>query len=234
MLTMVRLFENSTALSKVIYAIFHMQEMFTHIQRVDFPNVAPCIYAMWHRNQMCIYGQPDIKKLNVLVSKSKDGDIIANVIEHMGFKTIRGSRGREGAVEATKFMISVLKKGEDCAMMVDGPRGPQEIAKDGVIKIAKMSGVPIVPVAWYSNSFTWLKFPSWDGLRMPLFRTNLVNLYGKPIYVSEDDDIEEKRKELQDSLLDIDKRIPEAFNEVYLWGQFKRKRSDSSQFKWNP
>ena len=119
-------------------------------------------------------------------------------------------------------------------MMVDGPKGPPEKAKDGVIKLAKMAGVPIVPVSWYSASPTWLKFPSWDGLRMPIFRTNLVNLYGKPIYVGEDDDIEEKRKELQESLDDIERRIPLAFKEVYLWGQFKRKWSDSSQFKWNP
>jgi len=233
---MVRLFEDNAAkkVAKVIYAIFHMQEMFTHIQRVDFPEIKPCIYAMWHRNQMSIYGHPNIGKLNVLVSRSKDGEMIADVIEHMGFKTIRGSKGKKGAVEASMQMISALKAGEDCAMMVDGPKGPPEVAKDGVIKLAKMAGVPIVPVSWYSTNFTWLKFPSWDGLRMPLFRTNLVNLYGRPVYVSENDNIEEKTKELQEILDDLEKKIPEAYKEVYLWGQFKRKRSDSSQFKWNP
>ncbi len=233
---MVRLFEENSAkkVAKVIYAIFHMQEMFTHIQRVDFPDITPCLYAMWHRNQMSIYGHPNIGRLNVLVSRSKDGEMIADVIEHMGFKTIRGSKGKKGAVEASMQMISTLKGGEDCAMMVDGPKGPPEVVKDGVIKIAKMAGVPVVPVSWYSTNFNWLKFPSWDGLRMPLFRTNLVNLYGKPIYVSEEDDIEAKRQELQDSLNDLEKRIPEAYKEVYLWGQFKRKRSDSSPFKWNP
>ena len=233
---MVRLFEDDAAkkVAKIIYSIFHMQEMFTHIVRVDFPEITPCIYAMWHRNQMCVYGHPDISKLHVLVSRSKDGEMIADVIEHMGFKTIRGSKGKKGAVEASMQMLSVLKQGEDGAMMVDGPKGPPEVVKDGVIKLAKMAGVPIVPVSWYSTNFTWLKFPSWDGLRMPLFRTNLVNLYGKPIYVSEEDDIEQKRQELQDSLDDLERRIPEAYKEVYRWGQFRRKRSDSSPFKWNP
>lgn len=232
---MVRLFKDISAkkVAKLIYAIFHMQEMFTHITRVNFPDVKPCIYAMWHRNQMCMYGHPEINKLHILVSRSKDGEIIADVIEHMGFKTIRGSKGKQGAVEASMQMLSVLKEGEDGAMMVDGPKGPPEVVKDGIIKLAKMSGVPIVPVSWYSSSFTWLKFPSWDGLRMPLFRTNLVNLYGKPISVSEEDDIEQKRQELQDSLDELERKIPEAFKEVYRWGQFKRKRSDSSQFKWN-
>ena len=233
---MVRLFEDDAAkkVAKLIYAIFHMQERFTHITRVDFPEVVPCIYAMWHRNQMSIYGNPDIGKINVMVSRSKDGEMIADVIEHMGFKTIRGSKGKEGAVEASMQLITALKNGEYGAMMVDGPKGPPEKAKNGIIKLAKMAGVPIVPVSWYSTNFTWLKFPSWDGLRMPLFRTNLVNLYGKPIYVSEEDDIEEKREELQESLDDLERRIPDAFREVYLWGQFKKKRSDSSPFKWNP
>ena len=66
----------------------------------------------------------------------------------MGFKTVRGSKGRRGAVEATMNMISALHKGEDCAMMVDGPKGPPKIVKDGIIKVAKMAGVPIVPTTW--------------------------------------------------------------------------------------
>lgn len=233
---MVRLFEDDAAkkVAKVIYAIFHMQEFFTHIIRVDCPDIEPCIYAMWHRNQMCTYGHHDISRLNVLVSRSKDGEMIADVIEHMGYKTIRGSKGKKGAVEASLQMLTALKSGEDCAMMVDGPKGPPEVVKDGVIKLAKMAGVPIVPVCWYSTNITWLKFPSWDGLRMPFFNTNLVNLYGKPIYVSEEDDIEQKRQELQASLEDLDKRIPEAYKEVYQWGLWKKKRSDSSPFKWNP
>ena len=232
---MVRLFTSYAAkkIAKVVYAIFHVQEFFTHIIRVNFPEVTPCIYAMWHKNQMNVYGHPDIGKLNVLVSRSRDGEMIANVIEHMGFKTIRGSKGKKGAVEASMQMLSALKNGEDCAIMVDGPKGPPEYAKDGIIKLAKIAGVPIVPVSWYSTNFTWVKFPSWDGLRMPIFNANLVNLYGKPIYVSEEDDIEQKRQELQDSLDELEKQIPEAYKEVYQWGLWKKKRSNSSQFKWN-
>ena len=233
---MVRLFEDDAAkkVAKIIYAIFHIQEFFTHIQRVNFLDVTPCIYAMWHCHQMCVYGHPNISKLNVLVSRSKDGEMIADVIEHMGFKTIRGSKGKKGAVEASMQMLTALKTGEDCAMMVDGPNGPAKVAKDGIIKLAKMAGVPIVPITWYSSNFTWVKFPSWDRLEMPIFNTNLINLYGEPIYVSEEDNIEEKLKELQASLENLDKQAPEAFKEVYLWGLFKKKKSNSSQFKWNP
>lgn len=233
---MVKLSDNKNFLkiSDLLYYIFHAQEIFTHIVEVNKPQVETALYAMWHCNQMCTYGIGDFRKLSVLVSRSNDGEIIARIIEKMGFKTIRGSKGRQGAVEASMQMITKLKKGEDCAMMVDGPKGPPRVVKEGIIKIAKMAGVPIVPVCWYSNNFTWVKFPSWDGLRMPIFNTNLVNLYGDAIYVAEDSDIEEVRKQLQESLDDLDRRIPEAFNEVYQFGLWRKKRSESSQYRWNP
>ena len=233
---MVKLFDRDhiKIVTKVIYAIFHAQEKYTHIIEVDNPGITPCIYAMWHGHQMAVYGHPQKYRYNVLVSRSRDGQMVGDVIEKMGFKTIRGSKGKKGAVEASMQMISALKSGEDCAMMVDGPKGPPLKAKDGVLKIAKMAGVPVIPTTWYSTNITWVKFPSWDKLRMPVYHTNLINLYGKPIYVNEDDDIEEKRKELQASLEELDRKAPEAYREVYQWGLWKKKRSDSSQFNWNP
>ena len=121
-------------------------------------------------------------------------------------------------------MISILKSGENCAMMVDGPRGPAKVAKDGVIKIAKLAGVPVVPVYWYSNNFTWAKFPSWDELRCPVFATNLINIYGEPIYIPHDGDEEEARQKLQKSLEDLEAKAPQAFDEVYKFGIWKKQK----------
>lgn len=225
---------NFLKISDLLFPIFHTQELFTHIVEVNKPDIETALYAMWHCNQMCTYGIGDFRKLNVLVSLSRDGEIIARIIEKMGFKTIRGSKGRKGAVEASMQIISKLKNGENCAMMVDGPRGPARVAKDGVIKLAKMAGVPIIPVCWYSTNFTWVKFPSWDGLRMPIFNTNLINLYGEPIYVNEDSDEKEALQTLQAGLENLDEKIPEAYNEVYQFGLWRKKRSESSQYRWNP
>ena len=210
---MVRLLDMKSVklMSYVVFGIFRIQEFFTHIVEVNRPPVKPALFAMWHCNQMAIYGIEHWKEnFNIMVSRSRDGEMIARVIEMMKFKTIRGSKGKQGAVEATMQMISKLKEGENCAMMVDGPHGPARVVKDGIIKIAKMAGVPIVPMCWYSSNPSWIKFPSWDGLRMPITNTNLVNLYGDPIYVGENDDIEEVRQKLQSSLEDLDRRIPEA------------------------
>ena len=145
----------------------------------------------------------------------------------MGFKLVRGSKGRRGAVEASMQMIDALKKGERCAMMVDGPRGPAGIVKDGVIKIAKLSGKPIVPVCWYSSNFNWITLPSWDGLKMPILDVRLINLYGEPIYVPEDADeeaVEQARLKLQASLEELDKRIPEEYEKVYWNGLWRRRQ----------
>jgi len=221
---MVRLSDdkNSKIVSHLVYRIFRVQEFFTHIAEVNHPDCMPCLYAMWHAHQFCIHGIQNRDKLNVLISRSRDGEIIADVVERWGFKTVRGSKGKKGAVEASMQMISALKRGENCAMMVDGPKGPAKVVKDGVIKIARMAGVPIVPIYWYSNNFTFAKFPSWDKLRMPIFNTNLINLYGEPVIVGENE--EEARLKLQKSLEELEKQAPKAFNEVYQFGLWKKRK----------
>ena len=227
---MVRLLNNETTkgLANLVRGLFRIQEFFTHIIEINHPeNIRPCIYAMWHANQCAIYGLQDKQNINVLVSRSKDGDVVAHGISRMGFKLIRGSKGKKGAVEATMQMLDALKRGEACAMMVDGPRGPALQAKDGVVKIAKLAGVPIVPMCWYSNNFNLVKLPSWDGLRMPILDVRLINLYGEPIYVPADGDNnsdEEARLKLQAALEDLDKRIPEEYDKVYWHGLWRRKR----------
>ena len=216
--------KNVERVSGLVYRILKFQELFTRITEVNNPLKKPCIYAMWHAHQFCIHGLPDRGKVNVLISRSRDGEIIANVVEKWGFKTIRGSKGKKGAVEASMQMLSALKENECCAMMVDGPHGPARVVKDGVIKIAKLSGAPIVPIYWYSNNFTFAKFPSWDEMRSPILATNLINIYGEPIYVKSDDDEEKARIKLQTSLEELEKQAPKAFNEVYKFGLWIRKK----------
>ncbi len=223
---MVRLLKGKSInkVSHLVFRVLKIQELFTRIIEVNNPDKMPCIYAMWHAHQFCIHGINNREKLHVLVSRSRDGEIIADVVERWGFKTVRGSKGKKGAVEATMQMISILKSGENCAMMVDGPKGPAKVVKDGVIKIAKMAGVPIVPVYWYSKNFTFAKFPSWDEMRCPILGTNLINLYGEPVYVPQDGDEEEARLKLQQSLEELEKKAPEAFDEVYKFGVWKRQK----------
>ena len=200
--------------------------MFTDIQNVNFPdNIGPCVYAMWHAHQFCVHGLPNRANNNVLVSRSRDGQIIAGVVEKWGFKVIHGSKGKKGSVEATLQMISALKNGECCAIMVDGPKGPARVVKDGAIRVAKNAGVPVVPVYWYSPSPTFLKFPSWDSFRVPFFWTKLINIYGEPIYVDPNggkEEDEQARLMVQHSLEELEQKAPKAFKEVFRFGLWRK------------
>ena len=226
----IKTFIKEEILSRVgnlVCSFFAFQKHHTHIVEVNHPQVEPCLYAMWHGNQCCVYGLQNKSITNVLVSRSRDGNVIAQGVESLGFKTIRGSKGKKGAVEATLQMIDILKAGENCAMMVDGPKGPANVVKDGVIKIAKLAGVPIVPMCWYSTNFNWIRFNSWDKFSLPICCVNLINLYGEPIYVPADGDDasdESAREKLQKSLEDLDNRIADEYKKVYRFGLWRRKR----------
>lgn len=213
-------------LAKLVYILFRIQEPYTIIKEVNQKEIKPCIYAMWHAHQCCIHGIKDKGNLNVLISRSVDGEIIARTVQKWGFKVVRGSKGKRGSVEATMQLIDRLKNNECIAMMVDGPSGPAFVVKDGVIKIAKMSKTPIVPVYWYSPNKNFLKIPSWDGFRYPFGFTKLLNFYGDPIYVNPDntdEQDEEVRIQLQNSLKELEEKAPEVFKEVHKFRLWKKK-----------
>lgn len=213
-------------LTGVVNFVFGIQRYLTPIKEINNKNLNPCIYAMWHAHECCIFGLKNKGRVNILISRSVDGEIIARASEKLGFQTVRGSKGKKGSVEATMKLIEKLKANEDVAIMVDGPSGPNRIVKEGVIKIAKLSGAPIVPVVWYSKDWNFLKLPSWDQFTYPLGYTRLINLYGEPIYVkadNTDEQDEEVRLQLQESLTSLEKQVPETWKEVFKFRLWKKK-----------
>lgn len=180
---------------------FKLKEFTYWCKNVNYPD-EPCIFALWHAHQCGLYSLEGRHKTNVMISRSKDGEIIARAAEIMGLKTVRGSITRGGA-SATLELVNRIKKGENGAITVDGPKGPARVVKKGIIEIAKMTGVPIVPITWYSPSKGYIKLKTWDEFRFPLFCRKMLMYYGEPIYVSPDADdkeIEDKRKLLEDRM----------------------------------
>lgn len=216
---MVRLIndKNMPYVTNFTYAIMHIQEFLTHIKGYNEPKNGPCIYAMWHKNQFCVYGIPDRAHLTIQVSTSLDGEIIASVIEKMGFKVVRGSAERRGAVQSTMQMISRLNDGESIGIMVDGPHGPLYKVKNGVLKLAQKTGAPIIPVHWYSSQLTFITLPSWDKMKTPFGDCNILNVYGEPIYLKPDatsEELEQARKNIKDQLFALEKKAPELYKEA--------------------
>ena len=193
------------------------QEPFTHILEINNKELKPCIYVMWHSDQFCVYGIQDKAHLNVLISNSIDGEIVAYAVEALGFKTVRGSSNKKEAISASMRMLSHLKEGECVAIMVDGPNGPLHTVKNGAVKLARLSGAPIVPVCWYSGQKNFIHLPSWDKMTTPVLDTKILNLYGEPIYIPQDDDRKndnEYKKMIKDSLEDLQKRIPQVWKDA--------------------
>ena len=214
-----------TILSDLVYKLFRVLERMIEVRNVNYPEQEnKVIFAMWHSDQCSLHGIPFEKRknVNILISKSDDGEIIARVVHKWGFSTVRGSKDRgerkKGGMRATMEMIDRVNEGQNVAIMVDGPVGPYHDIKNGVIKVAKHTGGAIIPMIWYSPSKTLLKLPTWDKFRIPMGFTKIVNLYGEPIYVPEDstpEDDKKIREQLKQALLDLEAKAPEAFKEAY-------------------
>ena len=96
--------------------------------------------------------------LAAIISQSRDGDMIAQVVTRLNFRPIRGSSSK-GGKEALEAMIEYLSKNNAAVHAVDGPRGPKGVVKPGIIRIAQRSGAAIYPV-YISTNRAWRKAPS--------------------------------------------------------------------------
>ncbi len=115
----------------------------------------------------------------IMISQSRDGELIAGVAERTGWHTARGSSSK-GGKEAMQEMIDHLKRYHFGAHILDGPRGPMGRVKAGAIKMAKESNAFIVPFYMYADK-AWF-FNSWDRFMLPKPFANVTLLFDEPIY----------------------------------------------------
>lgn len=136
-------------------------------------------------------------KPSLMISRSKDGELVAGVAELTGWQTVRGSSSR-GGKEALYGMIERLKENRFAAHVVDGPRGPFGVVKSGVIRMAMDADAVVVPVyavcesAWYFNS--------WDRFQLPKPFSKVIIRYGEMVKIHGSDSrlgFEEQRKKLE-------------------------------------
>ncbi len=127
-----------------------------------------------------------------LVSQSKDGEIIAQILKQQGYETIRGSTSR-GGIRALAVLIRVMQTQNKPAVIVpDGPRGPRFVVQPGVITLAKKTGYPIVPVTYSAKKMK--VFSSWDRFILPYPFTRCRVIYGEPLAIPAD--IDKKKEEI--------------------------------------
>jgi len=105
------------------------------------------IIAFWHGRQLMLplaYGGAG---LDILVSQHRDGELISRAMSPFGFSTVRGSTTRGGSL-ALRALVAAGRRGRDLAITPDGPKGPRGVVQSGVIQLARLTGLPIFPVAF--------------------------------------------------------------------------------------
>jgi len=138
------------------------------------------IFAFWHgRMLMMPFAYPGLS-LAILISHHRDGEYISRIVERLGFLPIRGSAAR-GGTAAFRKMVQAVRKGFHAVITPDGPRGPRGRVKPGIVELAKLTGCPILPVAFGAASCLFLK--SWDAFVIPFPFSRSVYIWGKPLYV---------------------------------------------------
>jgi len=161
----------------------------------------PYIGCFWHGRMLMMppFGNPDVP-FRMLISRHPDGQLIARTIRHFGIDSVAGSSSK-GGTEALREMVRALKDGACVGITPDGPRGPRMRAAAGIVALARMTGLPILP-ATFSASRRWLA-PNWDRFLVPLPFCRGVFHWGAPIAVPKDADaetLERLRVEVEDRL----------------------------------
>lgn len=162
------------------------------------------IYCLWHnRLASCMkayqcFGRPrkPANGLAALISASKDGAFLAGILELFKVQPVRGSSSRRGS-QALLELTTWAERGYDLAITPDGPRGPRYQIQEGVMSLAQITGLPILPVSFNLTGKISLK--SWDRFQIPLPFARCEVLIGQPIFVPREV-TEEQRQQLRQRL----------------------------------
>jgi len=144
-----------------------------------------CLWTLWHGRMLLGLAEHEGAGYTVLVSPSKDGDLMDSLLPKFGLKVIRGSSSRTGA-RALREMLRNLRAGGTIVVTPDGPRGPRHSGSAGVVWLARATGFPVLPCGFVAE-LAW-RLNSWDGFTIPKWKTRVKLVFGEPLYVPRDAD----------------------------------------------
>ncbi len=148
----------------------------------------PFLFAFWHSRLLFPAYFYRGTRVGVLVSPSRDGEYIARIMDCFGLEPLRGSSW-QGAAPGLLRLARHIRSGYSVAVTPDGPRGPREHVQLGVIQLAKMTGLPVIPCAYSPRRRIVLN--SWDRFLIPLPLCRGAVVYREPVSVPKDADREQ-------------------------------------------
>lgn len=157
----------------------------------------PVIFALWHGRLLPLTYHHRNRPITAIISRSRDGEYIARLVEGWGYRTARGSTSRGGS-SALKGLVKAAREGQTLAITPDGPRGPRQRLQTGVITAAQITGLPIIPLGCGASRAWW---PGrWDRFCVPKPFARVTVRYGRPHTVPRDatrEDLERHARELE-------------------------------------
>ena len=161
------------------------------------------ILAFWHDQLLLMvtgYRGPGAK---ILISASKDGELIARTMRYFGQGAVRGSSTRGGRA-ALKAMLALAKEPFDLVFTPDGPKGPRHTIKEGVVQLARLTGRPVIPMAFACSRGH--RFASWDRFLLPFPFSRGVFSFGPAVHHDPGESSAEFQARLQQAMEENDRR----------------------------
>lgn len=149
---------------------------------------ARVIWATWHDGIILLplmktTVEPALRP-RVMLSWHRDGEIAAQAVQHFGVRVIRGSSTR-GWLGALRGLVDANARGDDLVVVPDGPRGPRHEAKEGVVQLARVTGLPVVAIGLAAHPAR--RFRSWDRMQLPRPFARVAIVLSAPVAVERRD-----------------------------------------------
>jgi len=165
---------------RLLYSTLRSEQVHQYVEQQAWYGGTPVLLAFWHGRMLYFLHRYHRQHFTILVSRSKDGELVSRVLQRFGVPVTRGSSS-QGGVQGLRAIVRKVRSGYNAGFTPDGPRGPRYTVQPGIVAVAKMTGAAILPVTY---SARWKKiFRSWDAYLMPLPFSRVVVVYGEPIYV---------------------------------------------------
>jgi lysophospholipid acyltransferase (LPLAT)-like uncharacterized protein len=166
------------------------------------------IGALWHNRlllsaHVISHFTPVRRGGAALISASRDGSLIADVVGRYGFRAVRGSSSRQGTA-ALLQLADVIASGRDPLITPDGPRGPVYRLGGGIIFLAQKTNVPVQPIN-FEYSSCW-RLNSWDRFIIPKPFSTVRVIFAEPHYVratSTEEEFEAERVRLENTMMSL-------------------------------
>lgn len=181
-------------------ALLRLIKLSLNIVVSNQPQKEPVVYGFWHRNIICCALQRAGDPIAVMVSSSKDGELIAGPLTRLGYSLVRGSSTRKGS-EALKGMLRYSKV-KSLAITPDGPKGPAGTIHPGMFQLALLAKLPIVAIACNTDR-EWV-FNTWDRFRFPKPFAKVMITYSDPIWVLSKEDIPQAEQKYREFLAELE------------------------------